>query len=164
MTLTSRSRRRAASPQALLKRFSPRKAATTPVTGDCAEITFDVEFSHRCPGECLFCGVTADGGHRGIGFSINTRTGEVVDVLNDQGIIGYINSTPIPVDRRIPLHLEIDKFGPNHICTIEIGNERVLYPAVQLPGVKKLAALVGSTPSKNPSVRFGRARLRASER
>ncbi|MEM7145574.1 MAG: hypothetical protein AAF591_10590 [Verrucomicrobiota bacterium] len=140
--------------------FSLHRANSINVTANLAKLTLDVEFRHHCPATGLFCGIMDKEMDVGLGFHLNYQTGEVVDVVNDQGIIAYLNLAPLPENRLTSLHLDIDKFGPNLICTIEIGNERVLYPALQLHGRTKLQALLGSAPADIPATQFGKARLR----
>jgi hypothetical protein len=145
-------------------RVAVHRANAVSVTTDLAKLTLDVEFRHRCPATGLFCGVMDDEMSIGIGFHIDYGTGEVVDIVNGQGIIAYLNRAPLPENRLTPIHLDIDKFGPNLICTIEVGNERILYPAIQLRGESQLHALLGSTPSECPTTQFGKARLRVDAR
>ena len=146
--------------RSLRDRFAVHRANAVSVTAGLAKLTLDVEFRYRCPATGLFCGVMDDDMAVGIGFYIDYRTGEIVDIVNNLGIIAYLNRAPLPENRLTPLHLDIDKFGPNLICTIEIGNERILYPAMQLHGETRLHAVLGSAPSDCPATQFGRARLR----
>jgi hypothetical protein len=150
--------------RSLHDQFAVHRANAVSVSTDRAIMTLDVEFRHRCPATGLFCGVMDDHMSAGIGFFIDYTTGEVIDVINDQGIIAYLNHAPLPENRLTPIHLDIDKFGPNLISTIEVGNERILYPAIQIHGETRLHGVLGSSPSDCPTTQFGKARLRVEAR
>ncbi|MEM8955797.1 MAG: hypothetical protein AAGD22_16705 [Verrucomicrobiota bacterium] len=146
--------------RSLSDQFTVRRANSINVTANLAKLTLDVEFRHHCPATGLFCGIMDPLWEVGLGFHVNYQTGEVVDLINGQGVIAYLNHAPLPENRLTFLHLDIDKFGPNLISIIEIGNERILYPALQLHGRTRLQALLGSAPADCPATQFGKARLR----
>ncbi|MFV1994619.1 MAG: hypothetical protein ACC661_04215, partial [Verrucomicrobiales bacterium] len=147
---------------ALEERFTVNRVESSCVDSDCATITFDAWIDRHNRGQRIFCGLLSRDLSTGVGLSIDTATGEIVDLINDQGIIGYLNSCPFPGKNPVPLHLRMEKFGSTFICKVEVAGEAILYPAVLLTNVTEIGAVLGSTQGQGGAAVFSRTSLSVS--
>lgn len=141
------------------EKFAVNRVETARLESDSASIIFEVEVHHLRVGQKIFCGLLDRELKAGVGLSIDTESGEIVDLINDQGIIGFLNAAPLPEGVPILLRLSMDKFGSTHICNAEIAGEHILYPAVLLDKVGEIGAVLGSTLSEEHGISFENARL-----
>ena len=124
------------------------------------EVVFEIETRLIQPGEHLFLGLidaTAAQSrvmseHEGIGISINTATGEVVDVLNDQGTVGYLNELPSNSDHSTFMCLEFEKIKRIYIPKLTVGEEKILHPALHLRDIPSMSLVVGSSALENGAI------------
>ncbi len=108
-----------------------------------SRISFSLLLEHRHISQRLFFAVLDDDRTHGAAISVHPATGEVCDLINDAGVIGYLSSSPLPP--RVPVDCEITvfKFGRNCVCSARVAGETFLYPAFTLPASPRLSALVG---------------------
>ncbi|MFP6873141.1 MAG: hypothetical protein VCA55_06475 [Verrucomicrobiales bacterium] len=132
--------------------------ATMPM--DSGEVVFEIELRILQPGQHLFFGlldaqqpesrVMAE--HRGIGVSIDTDSGEVVDVLNAQGVIGYLDDVPMELHVSTFLCLEFEKIKRIYIPKLTVGEEKILHPALHLAELPAMSLVVGTTALGNGAI------------
>ncbi len=135
-------------------RFAVNRIESARIGSTSAGITFEIEVHHHQVGQRIFCGLLDRELKAGVGLAIDTMTGELVDLINDQGIIGYLNNSPIAEGPPFSIRLTMDKFGQTHICSVHICGEKILYPAVLLDEVSEIGAVVGSTLQDDQKVEF----------
>ena len=135
-------------------RFAVNRIESVQIGSKSSSITFEIEVRHHQVGQRIFCGLLDRELKSGVGLAVDTMTGELVDLINDQGIIGYLNTNPIAEGAPFSVRLTMDKFGPTHICSVHICGEKILYPAVLLDDVSEIGAVVGSTQGKDQKVEF----------
>ena len=124
------------------------------------EVVFEIEMRMMQPGEHLFLGLLDATGapsrvmseHEGIGISINSATGEVVDVLNDQGTIGYLDEVPSSSNLSTFICLEFEKIKRIYIPKLTVGEEKILHPALHLREIPVMSLVVGSSALENGAI------------
>jgi len=108
-----------------------------------SQITFSVELEHDHITQRVLVALLDENRKRGTAVAIYPATGEVCDLTNGGGVIGYLSLSPMMPGQSIHCELLIYKFGRNCICTARIAGETFLYPAFVLDGDERLTALVG---------------------
>ena len=83
----------------------------------------------------------------GIAISIDPVNGEIVDLVNSQGIIGYLEATPLEERESIFLCIDVEKLRSIFIPKITVGEEKILHPALHLQNQQPVSLVVGSTDS-----------------
>tara|TARA_R110002096_G_scaffold273422_10_gene467304 strand:- start:4403 stop:4891 length:489 start_codon:yes stop_codon:yes gene_type:complete len=109
-----------------------------------AEIDFKVELRQDQPRQSLLCGLVNPEFSKGIAIAIDPCSGTILDVLNGMGPLGYLTATPVLPTRPLHCELRIQKFGKNHICTVFIEGESIMYPAFVSGTDLVFNAVVGS--------------------
>lgn len=66
---------------------------------------------------------------KGISVAFFPATGEVCDLTNDGGVIGYLSNAPMIPGDPVSCELKISRFGKNLVCNVRINGELFLYPA-----------------------------------
>ncbi|MFT5465794.1 MAG: hypothetical protein ACI8UO_000890 [Verrucomicrobiales bacterium] len=124
-----------------------------------SEVSFDVELRHDQIRQQLLCGLVSPDYTKGLAIAIDPSTGAVIDALNGAGTLGYLNSAPLLPHRPLTCQLRIQKFGKNHICSVSIKGESIMYPAFLSDKRLSFNAIVGSdvpsgskTAYRNPSL------------
>jgi hypothetical protein len=79
----------------------------------------------------------------GMAVAVYPATGEVCDVSNGGGVIGYLSHAPLNPADPILCNLNIFRFGRNFVCSTVISGETFLYPAFSCETSAPMAALVG---------------------
>lgn len=131
----------------------------TRVTEFNSEVVFDVELRHDQIRQQLLCGLVSPDYTKGLAIAIDPGSGAVIDALNGAGALGYLNSAPLLPHRPLECRLRIQKFGKNHICSVAIQGESIMYPAFLSDRCLAYNAIVGSdvpsgskTAYRNPSL------------
>lgn len=109
-----------------------------------AEIDFQVELRQDQPRQSLLCGLVNPEFSKGIAIAIDPGSGAIIDALNGMGPLGYLTATPILPTRPLRCELRIQKFGKNHICTVFVEGESIMYPAFVSGTDLVFNAVVGS--------------------
>ncbi len=133
------------------------------IESDSANISFEAEVWHHRSGQKLFIGLLDKNLRSGVGIGIDTASGEILDMINDQGIIGYLDDAALPEGGPVTVRVELDKFGTTHICSLEICGESILYPAVLLDQAYEIGGVLGSTLCKGHAITFENTVLKVSE-
>lgn len=141
-------------------------SAVPPSTG--GDISFDVDVSLGGEGQHIFIGLLETStlsireNSPGIGISIDPRTGAITDVVNDQGVIGYIEDEDLTPGRQLSVRMEVEVLNQVCIPKLTIGEESFLHPALFLGSPATLTALVGSSVVPNGRPSFERGHLQVS--
>jgi len=152
--------------------FTITRLHDTPIGMDHGEVVFEIELRMRNLGQRLFVGLLdsnhldtpAISDHMGIGVSIDPRSGEVRDVINGQGIIGYLDEMPMGTDTSIFLCLEFEKIKRIYIPKLTVGEEKILHPALHLPEIRSMSLVVGSTAAADDGAVYENPHLMVTRR
>ena len=109
---------------------------------------FQISASNPMPHPSLVFALRSDGGEFAVefGIRINLDTGEISDIANGSGLIGWLDRALWPSDGgEYPLTLrwEIENTGLSLIPRLIIGDEEWLYPSVLSPGEAWFTATAG---------------------
>ena len=109
-----------------------------------SRVTLKLSLEHKHISQRLFFALMDDGRESGIAISVHPATGEVCDLVNGGGVIGYLASSPLAIHQPVECEIVLFKFGPNCVCNARVHGETFLYPAfTAVPGSLRLTALVG---------------------
>lgn len=113
------------------------------VGSDQAQVSFRVEIEHEHITQRVLVALLDESRRHGMAVAIYPATGEVCDLTNGGGVIGYLSSSPLRPHQPITCELTIYKFGQNCVCSSRILGETFLYPAFMLEGAHRITALAG---------------------
>lgn len=108
-----------------------------------SQLTFSIELEHDHITQRVLLALLDENRERGVCVAVYPATGEVCDLTNGGGVIGYLSLSPLLPGQSIRCELLVYKFGPNCVCTARICGETFLYPAFVMEGNPRLTALVG---------------------
>ena len=123
-----------------------------------SEISFEVYCEEFNLDQKLFIGLLEEGDYdgtvrrAGIGVSICPRTGEIADMINGQGIIGYLVEAPLETWKSMRIALNVEKIGPVYIPKVMVGDEAILHPALHKSDPQMFVAVAGSTSCSNDNL------------
>jgi hypothetical protein len=126
-----------------LSEFHLHALDTAILTEEQAHITFRVELEHEHITQRVMLSLLDETRTQGAAISIYPATGEVCDLTNDGGVIGYLSDSPFSPRQPIACEISIFRFGKNWVCQANIAGETFLYPAFRMEGDVKLTAIVG---------------------
>lgn len=127
-----------------LNQFSLEELGQTPaVDKPNAEVSFKVDIEPVRVTRRVVVGILDESRKRGIAVAVYPATGEVCDLCNGGGVIGYLGNTPLAPGAPLPCDLTLYRFGQNFVCSVRIQGEIFLYPAFSLSGATRLTAFVG---------------------
>lgn len=107
------------------------------------ELKFSIEIEPRSITNRIVVALLDPRDKTGMAVGIYPATGEVCDLTNGEGVIGYLSSAPLDPSRPISCQLVIFRFGRNLVCSAMIEGETFLYPAFDWDGSETMTALVG---------------------
>ena len=114
------------------------------------EVVFSGTFNHRHRGQEIFLALVEttamgqpDERSPGLGIRIDLQTGLIMDLLNDQGVLGYLPYRTLAPHQDIPFSIEMDLIGRVCVPRLVIGGEIILHPALYLITRGSLSALTG---------------------
>ncbi len=131
--------------------FSLRRVGEILLPAKHGNITFSGTFKHGDRGQEIFLALvetTAMGQSErspGIGFKIDLQTGLIMDLLNDQGVLGYVPWRTLAPHQTIPFSIELELIGRVCVPKLIIGTESYLHPALYLVTRGSLTGLTGTT-------------------
>ena len=96
----------------------------------------------------------------GIGVAVDLQTGLVTDVVNDQGVLGYLENAPGEAGGPVHVRIEVEVHGRVVLPRIRVGEDEILHPALYLDPHGGLSALLGTSVYPPGDARFENARLR----
>ncbi|HRX56460.1 MAG TPA: hypothetical protein P5016_18225 [Verrucomicrobiales bacterium] len=109
-----------------------------------SQISFTVEIEHQHITQRIMVGLLDESRERGVAITIHPATGEVGDLSNGSGVIGYVSLSPLIPGQRTKVDIVIYKYGRNCVCNVRVLGETFLYPAFVLPENSRLTGLIGS--------------------
>jgi len=125
-----------------------------------AEVSFKVDIEPSRVTRRVVVGILDESKKRGITVAIYPATGEVCDVTNGGGVIGYLSRSPLSPGVPVPCDLILYRFGKNFVCSVRIHGEIFLYPAFSMDGNARLTAFVGQESEEgNEALSWSRLRL-----
>ncbi len=143
-----------------LNQFALEELGQTPsVDKPNAEVSFKIDVSPARLTRRIVVGILDESRQRGIAVAIYPATGEVCDLCNGAGVIGYLANSPLEPGAPVPCDLTLYRFGQNFVCSVRIQGEIFLYPAFSLGGTAKLTAFVGQEANSGDE-RLGWSHLR----
>ena len=127
-----------------LEQFQLEELGQTPaVDNPNAEVSFKVDIEPSRVTRRVVVGILDESKKRGITVAIYPATGEVCDVTNGGGVIGYLSKSPLSPGVPVPCDLTLYRFGKNFVCSVRIQGEIFLYPSFSMDGNARLTAFVG---------------------
>lgn len=99
----------------------------------------------------------------GVGIAVDLQTGLVTDVVNDQGVLGYLENAPVETDGPLHVRIEVDTIGRVLLPRIIVGSDVILHPALYLDAQEGLSALVGTSVHPLGDARFENTLLRMED-
>ncbi|MGB0153155.1 MAG: hypothetical protein ACPGFB_03920 [Verrucomicrobiales bacterium] len=127
-----------------LDQFQLEELGQTPaVDNPKAEVSFKVDLKPSRVTRRVVVGILDESMKRGITVAIYPATGEICDVTNQGGVIGYLSRSPLNSGDPVPCDLTLYRFGKNFVCSVRINGEIFLYPAFSMDGNARLTAFVG---------------------
>ena len=137
------------------QRFNITRIYDTVIDVENGEAAFEIELRLRHTNQKLFFGLLDTDSldnqsfspSCGIAVSIDPLSGEVVDLINSQGIVGYLDTVPLEEREAIFLCIDVEKLRSIFIPKITIGEEKILHPALHLNNQQPISLVVGSTDS-----------------
>lgn len=126
-----------------LEQFSVQAVDEVRFSGTNEEIKYSVEITAQSITNRVVVALMDQTQQKGMAIAIYPATGEVCDVTNGGGVIGYLKDAPLSPNKAISCELSIYRFGKNFVCNAVIDGETFLYPAFSCDGNAPMAALVG---------------------
>lgn len=108
-----------------------------------SQISFSVEVEHDQITQRILIALLDENREKGACLAIYPATGEVCDLTNGGGVIGYLSLSPIIPGQSIHCELLLYKYGGTFVSTARICGETFLYPAFSMGDCTRLTALVG---------------------
>lgn len=144
-----------------LQQFQLEELGQTPtVDNPNAEISFKVDVEPNRVTKRIVVGIRDESCNRGITVAIYPATGEVCDLCNGGGVIGYLSQAPVSPGAPVACDLTLYRFGANFVCSVRIQGEIFLYPAFSLEGNTRLTAFVGQEGESENDSKLAWSRLR----
>lgn len=107
------------------------------------QFAVDIKISKNS--EKIFLGLFNDNQKSGVAVTVNQQNGEIEDVLNGHGIIGYLINSPLKTQKTHCFALSIEKYGKIYLPVININNESLLHPATYIKQNCQINAYAGSS-------------------
>lgn len=149
--------------------FAVRRVDTAPMPDRRTTLVFECELHHGVRDQKVFLGlmetdsVGISANSPGIGVAVDLQSGLVTDVVNDQGVIGYLENPPGDAGVPVAVRLEVELIGHVVLPRIIVGGDVILHPALYLDAQGGLSALLGTSVYPFGDARFEKARLHPAE-
>jgi hypothetical protein len=149
-----------------LEQFQIEELGQTPVVNNPnSEVSFKVDIEPFRITRRFVVGILDESKKRGIAIAIYPATGEVCDVTNGGGVIGYLSAAPLNPGVSLPCELRLYRFGMNFVCSVWVRGEIFLYPAFSMDGNTRLTAFVGQeSDSRGANLSWSRLQLNVMDR
>lgn len=108
-----------------------------------SRIVFSLSLEHQHISQRLFFALLDDSREHGVAISVHPATGEVCDLMNGGGVIGYLSSSPLAPKQAVDCEIALFKFGANCVCNARVDGETFLYPGFTMTDSKRLSGIVG---------------------
>lgn len=149
--------------------YAVRRVDTTAIPEHRTTLVFEGDLHHGERSQKLFLGLMETDSvgiasrSPGIGVAIDLQTGLVTDLVNDQGVLGYLENPPGEADGPVHVRVEVETIGRVLLPRIIVGDDVILHPALYLDAQEGLSALVGTSVHPPGDARFENAVLRATD-
>jgi len=144
-----------------LDQFQLEELGQTPaVDNPNAEVSFKVDVEPVSVTRRVVVGILDESRQRGITIAFYPATGEVCDLSNGGGVIGYLSQAPMSPGVPVACDLTLYRFGKNFVCSVRVNGEIFLYPAFSMDGDARLSAFVGQEADGEASEVLSWSRLR----
>ena len=149
--------------------YAVRRVDTTAVPENRTTLVFEGDLHHGQRSQKLFLGlmetdsVGITSRSPGIGVAIDLQTGLVTDLVNDQGVLGYLENPPSESEGPLHVRVEVETIGRVLLPRIIVGDDVILHPALYLDAQEGLSALVGTSVHPPGDARFENAVLHAAD-
>ena len=108
-----------------------------------SQVSFNVEIEHEQITQRIVIALLDENRESGAAVAIYPATGEVCDLTNGGGVIGYLSGSPLVPHQPVKCEILLYRFGRNCVCSVRAHGETFLYPAFMIDGSPRLTALVG---------------------
>lgn len=149
--------------------YTVRRVETThPPTGR-SHLKFEIECLAATSEQKIFIGLMETDGlgtssnSPGLGISIDMDSGLVMDLVNQQGVIGFLESAPLPTHEPLRITVDVEIIQHVYLPRITVGTESILHPALYLEVPGQLSALVGASVVPHGATSFENAKLELLE-
>ncbi len=143
--------------------YAVERLQSTPLPRERSLLVFDCDLQHSECRQKIFIGIMETDSvgiaphSPGIGVSVCLQTGLITDVINNLGVIGYLENVEEALDMHVRIEVEI--IGRVYLPRLIIGGDIILHPALYLDAQSELTALVGTSMLPRGDARFLNPRL-----
>jgi len=140
--------------------YAVRRVDTAAVPDQRSTIVFECDLHQGLRSQKVFLGLMETDSvgivsrSPGIGIAVDLQTGLVTDLVNDQGVLGYLESAPGDAEGPLHVRIEVDMIGRVVLPRIIVGDDVILHPALYLDAQEGLSALVGTSVHPLGDARF----------
>lgn len=131
------------------------------LNGSQTQVSFNVEIEHEHITQRIVIALLDENRENGAAVAIYPATGEVCDLTNGGGVIGYLSVSPLVPHQPVPCELLLYRFGRNCVCSVRVHGETFLYPAFMVDGAPRMTALVGH--DSGEGIEWSHSKLTISE-
>ncbi len=149
--------------------YAVRRVDTTAVPDHRMTLVFEGDLHHGERSQKIFLGLMETDAvgivphSPGIGIAIDLQTGLVTDLVNNQGVLGYLENPPGEAEGPVHVRVEVETIGRVLLPRIFVGDDVILHPALYLDALEGLSALVGTSVHPPGDARFDNAVLHAAD-
>jgi hypothetical protein len=126
-----------------LSQFKLHALEQTCLSDSQSQVSFNVEIEHEQITQRIVIALLDENRENGAAVAIYPATGEVCDLTNGGGVIGYLSGSPLIPHQPVPCEILLYRFGRNCVCSVRAHGETFLYPAFMIEGSPRMTALVG---------------------
>ena len=98
----------------------------------------------------------------GVGVAIDLQTGLVTDLVNDQGVLGYLERATLAPHTNIRFTLELDVMGRVCVPRLIVEDDEILHPALYLESLTEMSGLTGTSIHPAGDAKFNNCRVNTS--
>lgn len=146
--------------------YAVNRVDTAAVPEQRTTLVFECDLNHGVRDQKVFLGLMGTenlgigANSPGIGVAVDLQSGLVTDVVNDQGVLGYLENPPGDAGEPVHVKVEVELIGRVVLPRIVVGADVILHPALFLDMHGGLSALLGTSVFPFGDASFENARLR----
>ncbi len=125
------------------------------------ELSFSVTLKNDRPGQSLLCGLVTADYRKGVAIAIDPASGAIIDRLYGTGPIGYLSHATLLPEKPVRVELKIQRFGKNHLTSVRVEGEGLMYPAFVASADLVFSAVVGGDVASGSKVSYREVELTA---
>jgi hypothetical protein len=144
-----------------LSQFKLHALEQTCLSDSQSQVSFNVEIEHEQITQRIVIALLDENRENGAAVAIYPATGEVCDLTNGGGVIGYLSGSPLVPHQPVPCEILLYRFGRNCVCSVRAHGETFLYPAFMIEGSPRMTALVGH--DSGNGIGWSKSKLTVSE-